>query len=109
MILVGGKAHVELVLLAELLVLLHAVRRDADHRDTGLSELTGKSREVLGLCRAAGGVVLRVEVDDGGASREICWADGVAVVRRQFERWYFVTFFDRGCVHRGNALVRSLF
>ena len=81
---VGEERDPEPVLVAKLAVPLDGVPRDADDDASRLLDLRAKGREGLRLARAAGGVVLGVEVDDQVLAGEVPQTDllaGVAVER----------------------------
>ena len=63
LVVVGGETHSEVVLFAELLVAFDAVGRYADHLDAGLAKIGCEPGEILGFHRAAGGVVLGIEIE----------------------------------------------
>src|SRR5215217_8425973 len=78
--LVGEEREVEVVLLAEAPVRLGGVERDAVDLDVRLLVVPHPVPEGAGLLRAAGGVVLGVEVEDGLLSAEIPSRDPLPIL-----------------------------
>src|SRR5262249_8458095 len=84
-VLVGGKGEGELVLLLELVVAGDAVAAEADHHGVALAEAREAVAEAAGLRRAAGGVVLRIEVEDDLLPLQLRQADLAVAVGGQSE------------------------
>src|ERR1019366_7772378 len=72
-------------LLLESAVALHRVLRDAHHLATELLQARGGLREALRLTRAAGRVVLRVEIEDEPLAREVLGGDPLVGVTLEVE------------------------
>ena len=80
---VGEEGEVEAVLVAELAVARHVVRRDPQHHGARGLEVRGAVAEGARLLGAAGRVVLGIEVQHHGLAAEIGELDLAAVVGGQ--------------------------
>src|ERR1700693_775537 len=72
-------------LLDEALVLLRGVRRDPIHSDASVGERRLQPGELLALNRAAGGVVLWIEIEDGAAPLQVVVGHPAATRRLEIE------------------------
>src|SRR5882757_9333228 len=85
------------LLVDELIVRFHAVAGHTDDVHAGLAERTVEIPKILALAGAAGGHVLRVEVDQELAARGFLQRPGVAAARGQREVLYLAA--DSGSGH----------
>src|SRR5579863_304198 len=82
---IADERYPQRAFLREALVLARRVRRDAVHVDTGLGERVVEPRELLSLERAAGRVVLRIEVQHRATALEVRAAHAAAACHLEIE------------------------
>lgn len=87
--LIRGERHLQPVFGFEFIVFCDAVLRDADNLDSKTAERPRLRSEVERFFRAAGRVVLRVEIENKRRSREISKRRLAAAVRRQIKSGRF--------------------
>ena len=108
---VGEEAEGEFVLGAEAAMRLGGVLAHAHNVVAGGGQLRIIIPEGTRLCRAAGGVVLGVEVDDGlaAAADKVLRTDRNAVLVHHFEVGHGVSDFEHGfCVFSKIALLINI-
>src|SRR5439155_17571780 len=86
---IGEQREREVVLLLELGVRALVVGRDAEHNGARALELAVRVADAARLRRAAGGVVLGIEIENDRLAAEIREPDPLATVAREIEvrRW----------------------
>src|SRR6266851_444248 len=93
-VLVGHQREGEAVFLLELVVLLHAVLGDADHRSLHLGEVGQGIAKAAGLGGAARRVVLGIEVEHDRFAAQVRQFQFLAAVGGGAEVRRFLSFFD---------------
>src|SRR6185369_7500106 len=91
----------ELVLRDELAMAFLTVAAAAEHDRIELAELANAGRELARLDRAAGRVVLRIEIKNDPLPGVIRQAAGLAILVFQCERGGFLSDFDHGATPSG--------